>query len=459
MSTNYQQQLITFYGGDLMNRILFISTLLLASTSFAATPTNTSTTTPQITPAATTASITPAGIPLNQYGAVDVNATVPLALQVPPKPAGFQDPIINAQAVTYADNVPTQPKLNAKSYVLMAANSGAVLAANHANERLAPASLTKLMLLYITEQQLAAGQIHLNDVITVPKVAWATGGSRMFLKPGDKVTVRNLISGIIVESGNDAAVTLATHIAGTQGAMVSLMNQQAKKLGMTNTHFSDVMGLPVTNHYTSAYDMAKLARAIVTQYPQYVSWYGQKWFSYNGIKQPNFNKLLFIYPYAQGLKTGSTDSAGYSLVSTAKMPNRNMRLIGVVLGTPSANDSAADSKALLTYGFHFYKTTQVYSGGETLNQAKTYLGAKTTTPVGVTQAVSVTTPTSLSHSLKASLKLNSKIKAPITKGQTLGTVEITLNGQPIKTTPAVAMTANSEGGFWTKLTDRMSAWF
>lgn len=438
-----------------MKRILFLSSLLVVSAAQATSniPNNTmtSTNTTLTAPVKT-------GVPLNAYGAVDVNANVPLALQVPVKPNGFVDPNIQTEAQVWASHVPAAPQLNAKSYVLMAANSGAILAANNPNERLAPASLTKLMLLYITEQELAAGQIHLSDMIKVPKVAWATGGSRMFLKPGQEVSVRNLISGIIVESGNDAAVTLATHIAGTQNAMVSLMNQQAQALGMSNTHFSDVMGLPVPNHYTSAYDMAKLAQAIVTQYPQYISWYGQKWFSYNGIKQPNFNKLLFTYRYAQGLKTGSTDTAGYSLVSAAKMPDRPMHLIAVVLGTPSGTDSAADSKALLTYGFHFFKTTTVYSANQTLNNAKTYLGKSSSTPVGVAQDMVVTLPQSLSSQLQAALNLNKKIKAPISKGQMLGKVQVKLNGQLLAEAPAIALQANPEGGFWTRLTGRIKSW-
>lgn len=435
-----------------IKKAILLSSVLVSMTAFAGTATPTTAGSLAKPPVTT-------GVPLNQYGAVDVNANVPVSAQVLPKPAGFVDPKITPESSVWAANVPTAPQLNAKSYVLMAANTGAIIAASNPNERLAPASLTKLMLLYITEQELAKGQINLTDTVTVPKVAWATGGSRMFLKPGDKVKLRDLISGTIVESGNDAAVTLAVHIAGTQNAMVSMMNQEAKKLGMTNTHFSDVMGLPVPNHYTSAYDMAKLGQAIVTQYPQYLSWFGQKWFSYNGIKQPNFNKLLFSYQYAQGLKTGSTNAAGYSLVSTAKMPNRPMQLVGVVLGTPSANDSAADSKALLTYGFHFYKTTKVYSENQILDQAKTYLGQDKTTPVGVKAAMSVTIPQALASHLKASLDLNKKIKAPIKQGQVMGQVKVKVDGKVISQQPAIAMKANPEGGFWTKLMDRVKLWF
>lgn len=435
-----------------MKKILTFSAALIATGAMAATTTAKKQTT------ATT--FTPSSpVPLNSYGAVDVNAKVPVSAQVPAKPAGFKDPAVMALAKVWPQNVPTPPTLNAKSYVLMDATTGAVLAASKANMRVAPASITKLMLLYVTEQELAKGQIHLDDVVTVPPVAWATGGSRMFLKPGNKVTVRNLISGIIVDSGNDAAVTLATHVAGTQNAMVSLMNQQAKALGMTNTHFADVMGLPAPSHYSSAYDLAKLARAIITNYPKNLPWFGQKWFTYNGIRQPNFNKLLFMYPYADGLKTGSTTAAGYSLVSTAKIPNRPMRLIGVVMGTPSDHDAAAESKALLTYGFNFFMNKTVVTAGKTLDQVRTYMGTNKTTPIGLPSDLVATLPQSLNDKVSATLKVAKSIKAPLNANQSVGKIEIKVNGKPYADVPAVALQSNPTGGFFRRLSDRFAMWF
>ncbi len=402
-------------------------------------------------------------VPLNSYGAVDLNANVPLSAQVIPKPANFTDPTVNSLSMIFAKSVPIPPNLNAKSYILMDANTGAVIAANNPNERLAPASLTKLMLLYITEQELAKNQIHLDDLVTVQPVAWATGGSRMFLKPGDQVAVRDLISGIIVDSGNDAAVTLALHLAGTQDAMVNMMNQQAAQLGMTNTHFSDVMGLPVPNHYSTAYDLALLAKAIITQYPQDIGWYGQKWFVYKGIKQPNFNKLLFIYPYALGLKTGSTSSAGYSLVSAAQIPGRSMELVGVVLNTPSGDDSAADSKALLTYGFNFFTDLKIYSAGQILDNPKVYGGKDQTSPVGPKEDINITIPTNLSSNLTANLKLQPNLQAPLVQNQIVGSIDISLANQtpalPIQSTPAVILKDNPVGNMFRKIHDQVSSWF
>lgn len=438
----------------MMRKILLVAASVLCACAYAATPTTPATTT---TPTVTYTANSPA--PLNSYGAIDVNAKVPVAIQVPPKPTGFTDPAITTLASQWPQNVPTPPTLNAKSYVLMDATTGAVLAASKPNMRIAPASITKLMLLYIAEQELAKGQIHLTDVVTVPSVAWATGGSRMFLKPGDKITVRNLISGIIVDSGNDAAVTLATHIAGTQNAMVSLMNQQAVQLGMTNTHFADVMGLPAPSHYSSAYDLAKLAKAIISNYPKDLPWFGQKWFSYNGIRQPNFNKLLFMYPYADGLKTGSTSAAGFSLVSTAKIPNRQMRLIGVVLGTPSDNNAATESKALLTYGFNFFMNKTIVPAGKTLDTVRTYMGSQKTTPIGLPSNLVATLPQSLNDKVSATLKVGKSVKAPLKQYQTIGKVQINVNGQPYGSVPAVALTANPTGGFFRRVSDRLSMWF
>ncbi len=397
--------------------------------------------------------------PLNQYGSVDVNANVPVAEQVLPKPANFKDPTITPLANQWPDIIPSQPMLNVRSYILMSANTGKILLAYNANKRLPPASLTKLMLLYITQQNLANGSIKLSDKILVPKVAWATGGSRMFLKPGSQVTIQQLIPGIIVDSGNDAAVTLATYIAGTQSAFVDMMNQQAHRLQMTNTHFTDVMGLPAPAHYSSAYDMALLAHAIVHDYPQYLSWFGQKSYRYNGIKQYNFNKLLFIYPDADGLKTGSTASAGFSLVSTAKQPHNPMRLIGVVMGAPSDQASAQDSKALLTYGFRFFKNVLLYPKNTQLEKVRMYFGQNKRLRVGINQALNVTIPAHSGKKLSANLMMNKAIEAPIKKGQVVGTVEVKLGNTLIETTPAVALENNPTGGFWRRLSDHIARWF
>ncbi|NCX94419.1 MAG: D-alanyl-D-alanine carboxypeptidase [Gammaproteobacteria bacterium] len=355
--------------------------------------------------------------------------------------------------------VPPAPQLSAKSYILVDVNSGQVLAAMNPNLRLPPASITKLMLAYILEHAVASGNPKLDDIVSVPEVAWATGGSRMFLKPGDKVKLQDLILGTIVDSGNDAAVTIATLLGGTQEAFVGMMNQRAQALGMTNTHFTDVMGLPAPDHYTSARDLGVLAQHVVAEYPQYLSWFGQKFFTYNGIKQANFNRLLFIYPYAQGLKTGSTDAAGYSLVSAAKDPDQNMQLVGVVLGAGSRDQSAEESKALLMYGFRFFKTQLLYRANQTVTEAKISHGAVPQVPVGVSQDFYISYPVSAQKDLKAQVQLNTTLNAPIKQGDVMGTLTITLQKKVLKTIPVVALKDVQEGSWWQSVSDKLSHWF
>jgi len=446
---------------QLKHTSLFLS-LFLASTALATTPAPSSPQAVTPTPAPTAQApvdINSATPPLNKYGAVDVNASVPVSAQVPDKPAGFKDPAVNPLANNYSDLIPAQPSLNAKSYILVDANSGEVIAANNPNMRLAPASITKLMLIYVAQQEIAAGTIHLTDEVTVPTVAWATGGSRMFLKPGQQVSVQDLISGILVDSGNDAAVTLATYIAGTQSAMVNMMNFQAQKLNMTNTHFTDIMGLPAPAHYSTAYDLALLGQAVMNTYPQYFAWFSQKYFKYGKITQPNFNRLLFIYPYASGMKTGSTDEAGYSLVGSAQMPNNPMRLVSVVMGTPDANTMATASKALMTYGFRFFSDQLLYSANTTLGNARIYGGDSRTVPAGVLENMYVTVPGTSKQQVSTEVNYLSGVEAPIKRGQQVGNVVISLNGKVISTQPIVAMQDIGPGGSVRRAIDKVSKWF
>ncbi len=391
--------------------------------------------------------------PLNKFGSVDVNANVPDEQQVIEKAPGFKDPDIQPLSSKYTAIVPTPPMFNVKSYILTSANTGQVLAANNANLRLPPASITKLMLLYIAEQELQNGTIKLSDVVQVPQVAWGTGGSRMFLKPGEQVTVQQLIPGIIVDSGNDAAVTLATHIAGTQDAFVDIMNQKAQALGMTNTHFTDVMGLPAPAHYSSAMDLAILAKAMITEFPQNQSWFSQKDYTFDGIHQYNYNKLLFIYPYADGLKTGSTDSAGFSLVSSAQEPNNTMHLIAVVLNAPSIMDSATFSKSLLTYGFRNFKDQTIYPANSKLQDLRVYDGSEKTIPVGLSQALTVTVPVASNEKITTTLALPKNLEAPIQAGQNIGTIQVNLGKNTIETANVVALANDLPGGWFRKVYD------
>lgn len=441
-----------------MKRIaLILSAMLLTSISWAQNTAMPVTTTQNHTE--TAQATLSSGVPLNSYGAVDVHAHVPLSAQVPTQPSSLKLPDLNPLVKQYANIIPAGPQLNAKSYLLMSSQSGQIIAEHNANKRYAPASITKLMLLYLAEKALASGQITLQEKVTVPTVAWATGGSSMFLKPHQSVSIQDLILGTIVESGNDAAVTLATHIAGSQQTCVDMMNQQAKALGMTNTHFSDVMGLPAPNHYSSAHDLALLARAIIRDYPQYYSWYKTKWFTFNGIRQPNFNQLLFIYPYAEGLKTGSTQEAGYSLVSAAKMPDRPQRLIAVVLGAGSKNASAYASKTLLTYGFRFFKTQELYAKGQVIRHVPITSGQKRTLAIGLAHNAYVTYPANSQYPLKANLVLNPRLSAPIHSQEPVGTFEVSYAKQNLIKDPVIALENIQKGSLWQRISGYFSGIF
>ena len=398
-------------------------------------------------------------VPLNQYGAVDVNATVPVSVQVPPAPLNFKAPILNNAATQWQESVPAQPTMDVKSYILMDAQTGNILASYNANKRIPPASLTKLMLLYIVEQQLHNGTLTLDTKLTVPTVAWATGGSRMFLKPKTEVSVKDLIQGVIIASGNDAAVTLAMGIAGTQSAFVDMMNITARKLGMTNTHFSDVMGLPAPDLYTSARDLSVLARHVINDYPEYYHFFKEKCFTYNGVKQPNFNKLLFIDKYADGLKTGSTSAAGFSLIASENREG-NRRLIAVVIGANNSLASAYDNFALLKYGNQFFTTQEFYKAGQKVTTNRVYMGKDENVEIGTAKAVSLSYPKTINQAdLKFTIHQNTPYKAPIIKGQELGTLNIIYKNKTIKTVPLVALTADPEGSMWQKMKGKIALWF
>jgi len=260
--------------------------------------------------------------------------------------------------------IPPPPSIDAKGYVLIDANSGRVLAGKNISERMPPASLTKLMTMYVVSQALAQGQANLNDDVRISKLAWSKGGSKMFIKVGDHIKLQELIKGIIVASGNDACVAVAEFVAGNEDSFSQLMNMTAKQLGMENTNFTDSTGLPAPNHYTTPLDMAILARHVVQDFPQDYKWYKEKWIMFNNIKQPNRNRLLWRDSTVDGMKTGHTEEAGYCLVSSAK--RNGTRLIAVVMGAPSDEARSADSMALYNWGFRFFKTMKVYDSNKEL---------------------------------------------------------------------------------------------
>ena len=347
--------------------------------------------------------------------------------------------------------IPPAPDLNAKAYVLMDANSGEILAEKNMDVRLAPASLTKLMTLYITFEALASNQIQLNDKVLISKTAWHTGGSRMFLNPGNSVPVAKLIQGIIVDSGNDATVALAEYVAGSQKAFVPLMNQQAQILQMTNSHFADVNGLPIKDHYSTAYDLALLTQAIVENYPQYYHFFKEKYLTYDHIKQPNRNRLLWEDASVDGLKTGHTKAAGYCLVSSANRDN--MRIIAVVMGAPTDRDRASFSERLLNYGFRFFQTFELYKANTPLSQARAWYGANKEIELGLKNSLYITVPRGEYKHLKAEIKFSHELHAPIQKGTKLGELTVNLNNKIIAQRPLIALQTDQEGGIWTKLRD------
>src|SRR3990167_4792978 len=361
----------------------------------------------------------------------------------------FANPIIpiptQPQQPTFT---PSAPNLEATGYILIDATSGKVLAQKNADNRLPPASLTKLMSMYIISSALKNGQIRTDDLVRVSTKAWKTEGSRMFVKVGDEVPVKELLQGIVVASGNDATVALAEYIGGAEETFTNLMNQQAKLLGMSNSHFMDSTGLPNKNHYSTPRDLAILTQNYIKNFPEDYNLYSEKWFAYHGIRQPNRNRLLWRYQYADGLKTGHTNEAGYCLVASAK--KNGMRLISVVMGEPSDLARTEDSIRLLTYGFRFFETHKLYNAKTVLIQAPIVAGKKSTIPLGVTDDLYVTIPEGQYKRLQVALKFHNPLKAPITKGSVYGTLEVILNNQVISSTPLVALDSTLQGGIFSR---------
>lgn len=345
--------------------------------------------------------------------------------------------------------IPAAPQIAARAYLVMDADTGYIIAADREDERFPPASLTKMMTSYVVEYEISKGNISLEDKVLVSEKAWRTGGSRMFIQEGTQVTVSDLLHGVIIQSGNDASVALAEHIAGSERAFADLMNQHARLLGMENTHFVNATGLPAEDHYSTAIDLAKLGKALINQFPQHYTLYSQKYFTYNNIRQPNRNKLLWRDDSVDGIKTGHTDAAGYCLVSSAKRDN--MRLISVVMGSSSEEARAQESQKLLSYGFRFYQTHDLYAAGEVLRDEKIWSGSHDRIRLGVAEDLSVTVPRGQTDQLEASIELDKVIKAPVASGDVLGQVKITLQGEQVASVPLVALETVPEGSLFKRI--------
>lgn len=347
--------------------------------------------------------------------------------------------------------VPAPPKLAAPSYVLMDFDSGREIVKHNAGQRMEPASLTKMMTVYVVFSELKQGHLSMDDKVRISEHAWRAEGSRMFVEVGDKVSVRKLLHGVIVQSGNDASIALAEKVAGDEQTFAQLMNQYAQRLGMTHTHYMNATGLPHKDHYTTAEDTAKLARALIRDFPEDYDLFSIKTFSYNDITQHNRNALLWRDPSVDGLKTGHTESAGYCLTASAKRDG--MRLISVVMGTDSEDARADQSQALLNYGFRFYETHKLYGGGEALAQAQVWKGAADKVPLGITHDLYVTIPQNTYDDLDASMKVDSMIMAPVEKGKKYGDVVVKLNGKTLADSPLIALSGVDEGNLWQRLVD------
>jgi D-alanyl-D-alanine carboxypeptidase (penicillin-binding protein 5/6) len=339
----------------------------------------------------------------------------------------------------------------------MDGSTGTELASLQPDMRLAPASLTKLMTAYVIFNALSERQINLEDEVTVSEKAWRTEGSRMFVEVGSRVSVEELLLGMIVQSGNDASVALAEHVAGTEDVFAELMNQHAVRLGLTSTKFQNATGLSHDEHYSTARDLGILAKSIISEFPDYYNWYSVREYEYNDIKQPNRNRLLWRDESVDGMKTGRTDDAGFCLISSASRDG--MRIISVVLGTASDKARMDGSQSLLNYGFRFFETRLIYRAGETVTQAKIWKSEKEFTPLGLEDDLYVTIPRGTFDAIETVLNIPTILVAPVANGQPLAEINISLNGDSLIIQPLRALHDNPSGSLWQRTRDGVKLWF
>jgi D-alanyl-D-alanine carboxypeptidase (penicillin-binding protein 5/6) len=349
------------------------------------------------------------------------------------------------------DAIPAPPAFKADSYLVMDYDSGQVLAAQNADKRINPASLTKIMTSYIIASELAAHHINLDDPVVISEKAWRMPGSRMFIEVNKQVPVRDLINGVIIQSGNDSSVALAEHISGDESVFAQLMNQHAARLGLKDTHFVNATGLPDPEHYTTAHDLALLAAALIRDHPEIYAIHAHKEFTFNGITQTNRNRLLWLDGTVDGVKTGHTEEAGYCLVASAL--RNGMRLIAVVTGTESDNARTNATKALLEYGFRFYETRKLFKANETLVSAKIWKAESDNIDLGVKKDLYVTIARGQFESLHKVFQLPDKIIAPVAEGSEQGKLKLMLADKEILSMPLLAMHAAPEGSLFRRLSD------
>lgn len=361
-----------------------------------------------------------------------------------------------------AGPTPPPPAIDAKSWVLMDYASGQILASDNPDLRVAPASITKMMTSYVVSAELAHGKIHLDDPVFISERAWRSGGagtdgSTSFLQLNSKVPLKDLLYGMIIQSGNDAAIALAEHTAGSEETFALLMNQYAARIGMTGTHFVDASGLPNPNHYMTAHDVALMSRALIHDYPEEYKIYAIKEFEWNAIKQHNRNTLLWRDASVDGIKTGHTSEAGFCLATSAKRGDQ--RLIAVVMDAPSEKQRANDNQELLNYGFRFFETRKLYAANQPLATPELWKGAVANVPLGLADDVLITFPRGRYADLKASLGIPARLIAPITKGNAIGTLKVQLGAKTLLERPLIALADGAEGGFFKRLSDAAWMWF
>lgn len=348
-------------------------------------------------------------------------------------------------------SVPAPPSVAATGYLLVDMDSDAVLAQKDADQRLEPASLTKIMTAYAVFREVNDGSVKLSDEVLVSEKAWKTPGSRMFIEVNKRVSVDELLKGMIIQSGNDASVALAEHVAGSEEAFANLMNEHARRLGMNSTHFVNATGLPDPEHYTTPHDIVLVSEASIREFPEFYKMYAVKEYTFNGIRQHNRNNLLWHDESVDGVKTGHTEAAGYCLVASAKRDG--MRLISVVMGTDSEKARIRESKSLLNYGFRFYETHRLYGASDRLTRSRVWMGEQEQVALGLERDLYVTIPRHQYDRLNARTEVQPQIEAPLIQGQKVGEVVVELDGEIITRRALVALEDVPEGGIWRTMVD------
>lgn len=350
-----------------------------------------------------------------------------------------------------------EPELESRSYILVEHRTGRVLAEKRPDLRTEPASLTKVMTAYVAFRELAADRLALDDRVTISERAWRTGGSRTFLKVGSKAEVETLLKGIIIQSGNDASVALAEHISGTERAFAQKMNRVARELGMDNTHYANSTGLPAEEQYTTARDMARLASALIREFPERYAWFSEQKYTHNGITQYNRNSLLWRDLGVDGIKTGHTEEAGYCLAASGK--RGSMRLVSVVMNADSAGLRMAETRTLLEHGFRHYETHKLYAASEPLEETRVWKGAQTTVPLGLREDLYVTIPAGRYDQLDATMKIQPELMAPVTPEDEIGAVQVSLNGEVLAEEPLFPTRKIERGGIVRQVSDTVQLWW